>query len=1219
MAQVPETRNAIKQRATELARQAPREAWQEPPAPSAAPASLATDAAPVARMAPDVAPGAPHNDTAVQLDLTGKPELVGRPQGELLPETAGVPVAAIRDAKIQPSETARLIEEQGGARPMPGEAPAALLAEAPTEPLSRPTTVTPKVWRETRAIPESDLRARYAAETAELNRNIAIQASGEMPHRKLGKTGSRFAGIQAVGKNSVVAQLEAVGEARGINLRETPPMSADELLMATDPGNPVALPREAVTPEMAGAPERQAAFNDLVDGINAAARSGASPEEALANLTPQARALAADAPDMFRERLTTAQDRFAKGQPLGVTAQDLMTAVARSGVGAVAGGLIGAHGQDTTEGKTVGAIAGGVLGAVAGAVAPMAVRAAGKTEIGLQARRLLSQASVSAEAGLAARILRANLGARELANERSMAALERARRGIGNNLPATTPTELKDWAAGTGPLPARYTFINGVETGAKQATPELDRLAGVMRQHLDATRDEIRALGKGKLDQFIQDYFPHIWDDPTKAGQAFASDAARRPFEGSKHFLRHRTIPTTLDGLQAGLRPVTDNPIDLTMLKLREMRKYLYAQRVLAEMKDAGLVQYVRANARTPDGFANIDDRIATVYAPPNLQGKYPGGQRAGQTILGRYVAPTDAAAVLNNHLSPGLRGKAIYDAYMTVGNTLNQAQLGLSAFHAGFTAVDVLNSYTALGLKQILEGHPVRGATSIAQGTILAPYGLGKNLVMGNRLLRAIRDPAAGGKELQAMVQSVAEAGGRATMDARYGTDAIKTFLRAVETRRPTKGMVGRAALGAAYGAATGDTPASRAERAAAFAGIGAVLPAALELAARPIMQALVPRQKLGVFYRLVQDELTKLPAGAGKDDVRRVVQRVWDSVDNRLGQMVYDNLFWNRTLKDLSMASVRSVGWNLGTIRELGGGATDIATGTLTSHRATYLMALPVTVGFLGAVTQYLLTGEGPKELKDYFYPRTGKKNQEGNDERLQLPSYLKDIIAYVRHPVRTVQHKLHPELGIVSDMLANQDFYGAEIRSPDDPLVKQVMQAADYVVRQFVPISARNVLYEQQAGQGTARALAPMFGVTPAPKEQTRTPAQNRIMELLAGVGGAGMTLEQATKTGARRDLMARVRAGDLTQAEARQMLQDSIVSRREMGRIVREGQASPWTTRFRRLTVEQAREVMQVATPDERTAWENLMRRKERSARTSQRGRTYVGRLPEASAP
>lgn len=69
--------------------------------------------------------GAPHNDTAIQENLLGAPDLIGKPQGELLPETAGTPTAALRDTKIQPDETARLAAESPRATP-PGEVPAEL-------------------------------------------------------------------------------------------------------------------------------------------------------------------------------------------------------------------------------------------------------------------------------------------------------------------------------------------------------------------------------------------------------------------------------------------------------------------------------------------------------------------------------------------------------------------------------------------------------------------------------------------------------------------------------------------------------------------------------------------------------------------------------------------------------------------------------------------------------------------------------------------------------------------------------------------------------------------------------------------------------------------------------------------------------------------------------------------------------------------------------------
>jgi hypothetical protein len=58
---------------------------------------------------------------------------------------------------------------------------------------------------------------------------------------------------------------------------------------------------------------------------------------------------------------------------------------------------------------------------------------------------------------------------------------------------------------------------------------------------------------------------------------------------------------------------------------------------------------------------------------------------------------------------------------------------------------------------------------------------------------------------------------------------------------------------------------------------------------------------------------------------------------VENRMGQMTYDNLFMNRTAKDLAMLTVRSVGWNIGTLREIGGGIGDVVRQPLTRCKAS------------------------------------------------------------------------------------------------------------------------------------------------------------------------------------------------------------------------------------------------------------------------------------------
>src|SRR5260221_1033701 len=116
--------------------------------------------------------------------------------------------------------------------------------------------------------------------------------------------------------------------------------------------------------------------------------------------------------------------------------------------------------------------------------------------------------------------------------------------------------------------------------------------------------------------------------------------------------------------------------------------------------------------------------------------------------------------------------------------------------------------------------------------------------------------------------------------------------------------------------------------------------------------MDKFVPWQKLGIFADLARFELERLPQGAPRNQVREVMGRAWDSVDNGMGMLRYDNLFWEKWIKDMAMVSMRSVGWNIGTLRELGGGGMDLAKAIANkgmgkhsefTHRAAYTLALP------------------------------------------------------------------------------------------------------------------------------------------------------------------------------------------------------------------------------------------------------------------------------------
>lgn len=631
----------------------------------------------------------------------------------------------------------------------------------------------------------------------------------------------------------------------------------------------------------------------------------------------------------------------------------------------------------------------------------------------------------------------------------------------------------------------------------------------IMKEMQTTLSDKYKSIQeqKGGSGAFIENYFPHIWEDPVKAGSEFAKIYAKKPLEGSKAFLKQRKIPTIKEGIELGLKPVSTNPVDLFLAKNHEMDKYIMAHDIFNDFKERGLTKFVRMGQKPPDGWKPLNDKIGKVF-------QYSANEK-GLVARGQYYMPEQAATILNNYLSPGLGGNVGYQLLRKSGNLMNQFQLGLSAFHASFTTADAIISKTALGLQKISQGRILEGTKDIIS-TPITPI---TNFLKGNKLLKAYYEK---NPELTNMVDNLMKAGGRVRMDSFFKNNAVEGWRKAWRTGNAWGGVV--------------RTP-------------GALV----ESLSKPLMEELVPRQKLGVFFDLaknINDEAVK--KNWSNDLLRERLQEAWDSVDNRMGQMVYDNLFWNKSLKDLGMASVRSLGWNIGDIRELGGAPIDAikqiksavtGKGIRITPRMAYAISLPIITGTLGGITNYLYTGEPPKELKDYFFPRTGKINPDGTPERISLPTYMKDVYAYAQKPLTTVSHKLHPLISSLVNMFENQDYYGYEIRNPDDPLVQQFKQEMEYLGKQFVPFSIQGLQRRSEAGETKGQQMQSLLGLNPAPKYLSNTSLQNKIEDLYkTRFSGGTKPYEQKAIDDAKRDIRISLRAKNVT--EARQKLEKYV---------------------------------------------------------------------------
>jgi hypothetical protein len=699
-----------------------------------------------------------------------------------------------------------------------------------------------------------------------------------------------------------------------------------------------------------------------------------------------------------------------------------------------------------------------------------------------------------------------------------------------------------------GPSTPAIDFMMAIRKGNVDQLPEMMQpFAKVVRDTYD-NRAEVMQQ-KGILKSYVDNYFGLLWkrggDNPDF--QAIA----KKPLEGQKGFAKQHVFDDVMEGLEyaqqnpdSGLQLAFNNPVDLVMSKVREMDKAIMAHDTLSEMRDMGLSQFVRQGTRAPDGWTQIDDKTSTVMFKDPRTDMW--------TLAGHWFSPEPAAKVINNYLSPGLGKNAAFRGYKLAANTMNQFQLGWSAFHLGFTTYDAMLSQFALSAEEAATGLARKDPALMAKAAghaLTAPFAafepivaaaahqispeLGK-MFRSNQLMQEWRNPGSF-PQLAPIVEYAKQAGARFELDPFYKNDLWRNMKQTYYEGN---------ALGAALKLPTAIT----------------------EQLAKPIMEYVVPRQKAAVFAKLTEFEVGKLGPNATQMQVRSAVQSAWNSVDNRMGQLVYDNLFWNRTAKDLAMTSIRSVGWNLGTWRELGGGMKDWANAVLNVttggrvgkmpeayHRMAYAATLPVVTGLIGGITTYLASGQAPQSLTDLYFPKTGGTDEYGRPERISLPSYMKDVYHYgsgfgeglrsgVRQMGKTVAGKMHPMIQLMADMYENSDWQGNKLWNEDDPMMKQLYGAVQHTGSQLMPFGLRRAIEDTVNTEvrgvppryGALERYAPFVGVTPAPADIKKTDAELHL-DRNQNYRQGERTQQSATRFDRIAEMERALRKGDTASAE------------------------------------------------------------------------------------
>jgi len=749
-------------------------------------------------------------------------------------------------------------------------------------------------------------------------------------------------------------------------------------------------------------------------------------------------------------------------------------------------------------------------------------------------------------------------------------------------------------------------FADAVEHVGGKTVADLSvkdqQLAGILEKAYQERKDYIDAMGFGPINDWIDNYFAHWWERPSLARKKIKKfmGVGKRPLEGKASFRKQRKIPTTRDGIDIGLTPATWNPVSGALMKIYEMDQFIMAHQVLKVMKDSGTAKFVRAGADAPEGWTKLDDKIGTVWRrattiddqkveDATYDKTYMGGKRpipsiaiedledaSGKALVitGHYWAPADAAKVFNNFVSKGLAGRsAIFDALRWANNNLNALQLGISAFHATVTTVNAAASDVALGVEQLFQGKPVKAAGNALAGIALLPS-LVRTIKNGWKATREYMKPGTY-PEMEKEADWIARSGGRLAPS----TLELSPIRKAIN----------------AWNSGTNWDKAKSLPSALLQAGVW------------PVLGFWVPKMKIGAFYLMAHNLLEEAQKkNWTPEKLRERMQEAWDAVDDRFGQIVYENRFWPRGLKDALQLTFRAVGYTNGDVRIYGGAIVDtakaaglVATGHGKEARITPKMSFALSsflcTAILGASGTFMCTGHLPKKPLDYLYI------EDSHGIMHSIAGYADQIVSFVKHPEQTAINKIAPLWNVIGQAINNQDFYRTEIRHTDDSAPKQAEEFAGWAAKQELPFSATGAahLLEERGAQDNAWSMIQtaihnpalvaesFFGFNQAPAFIHNSDALNKAREYSQTNRPAGTrTKEQTERSRAMHVVEDLIRAGKTDKSVEQAYKTAGVLSEDDLTKARFYARRSPLLAAVNPLHVDQAINVYIAATPEEK---------------------------------
>jgi hypothetical protein len=644
----------------------------------------------------------------------------------------------------------------------------------------------------------------------------------------------------------------------------------------------------------------------------------------------------------------------------------------------------------------------------------------------------------------------------------------------------------------------REEFIDWFQAGrprtTQQWTPEQIRYADDLERVGLLWERAIRQLPQHMQSEFKEQYIPQQWQNPERHQLEFYKNAVAAAMRGRTGSLHQTAFPSYAIGRRAGLIPATDSPTRLFNEYAGGMKNYVAKQEVLQRgINDGTMMWGPRPKIA---GATGAQTPHVTNDPPPG----WVSPKSAMQDNQGRMLYMPEEVATLWDRFHDATKMPYTLEAAANVKNALTALELGLNGYHFVTMAQEGMFSDIARAFQFGAAGRLGMALKALSE----APFTPYTKYQLGKKVENFYLDPHNPDPITNVLVEKGGMQAGSAQMrSARDVNFANKNAwitrmneLPQIVSRMIDAGHADWAELKAAYP----DMP-----RAAAMM-VARQAARALKQAAYPLFNVYIPRLKNGVAYKMMEDWRALNPHKIGTAEEGEAARRIVDSVDNRFGEMNTRHMFVHKVAQNAGVLLLRSMSWQAGVAKELGGGTYALGKGAVTGKnvmspasaawdpRAAYVPALIIGVSAISTAYQMLMgSGDRPKGWEDLYAPRTGGTvpgvgGRGQVPEHVLLPGYQKDIHGWLIKPwtgSMTVGEGLKSEAyGKLAapwqagyDILSNRDYRNAPIANPKGSFLQQLGDRLGYLLSKSMPISVKSFL---QPEEPTTRIPAPMRAV-------------------------------------------------------------------------------------------------------------------------------------------